>query len=373
MNHPPTSLVGLGRGPVFCCRKSQVFLLNRESNPDIRALLEPLRRLHERVRDSVIAACETSAIEDLSRVDEDVDAGDTIYAIDRVSEDVLIELFETEIAGIAPLILVGEGLPDDSIVLPRGTSERDALWRVIVDPIDGTRELMYQKRSAWILTGVAPNLGDETSLQDISLAVQTEIPTLKQHLCDSLWAFQGAGAQAERYNRLSGERALIQLKPSSAKSIRHGFASVSRFFPGLREELAAIDEEIVRGALGDVQPGKAHCFEDQYLSSGGQLYELMSGRDRFIADLRPLMHPLLKLRGLAPGICCHPYDVCTELIARELGVIVTDARGGNLRVPLDVETNVAWAGYANRSIQREIEPLLQGALASRGLLAADLS
>jgi len=45
-------------------------------------LLEPLRRLHERVRDSVIAACETSAIEDLSRVDEDVDAEPLAAALD---------------------------------------------------------------------------------------------------------------------------------------------------------------------------------------------------------------------------------------------------------------------------------------------------
>jgi len=129
----------------------------------------------------------------------------------------------------------------------------------------------------------------------------------------------------------------------------------------------------VRGALGDVQPGKAHCFEDQYLSSGGQLYELMSGHDRFIADLRPLMEPLLNRRGLTLGICCHPYDLCTELIAREMGVIVTDARGETLRAPLDVETNIAWAGYANSYIRQEIEPLLQRALAYRGLLDAALS
>jgi fructose-1,6-bisphosphatase/inositol monophosphatase family enzyme len=342
--------------------------LSKESITDISVLLAPLRRLHERVRDSVIAACEQAALEDLARVDDDVAEGDTIYAIDRVSETMLIELFESEIAPIAPLILIGEGLPDRGIVLPKGTPESDAVWRVIVDPIDGTRELMYQKRSAWILTGVAPNRGDETNFQDIVLAVQTEIPTIKQTLSDSLWAFRGSGAHAERYDRLSGERRLVRLKPSSSRTIRHGFASVSRFFPGAREELAAIDEEIVRGALGDVERGKAHCFEDQYLSSGGQLYELMSGHDRFIADLRPLMEPLLKRRGLALGICCHPYDLCTELIAREMGVIVTDSRGEALRAPLDIKTNVAWAGYANGHIQQEIEPLLQLALASRGLL-----
>ena len=321
----------------------------------------------------MIAACQEAAFEDLARVDDDYAEGDTIYGIDRISENVLIALFETEIATIAPLILSGEGLPDGQVVLPRGASQAEAVWRIIVDPIDGTRELMYQKRSAWILTGVAPNRGAATGIQDITLAVQTEIPTLKQHLCDSLWALRGSGAHAERFDRLSGERRAIRLKPSSAKSIRHGFASVSRFFPGAREVLAAIDEEIVRSALGEVQQGKAHCFEDQYLSSGGQLYELMSGRDRFIADLRPLMEPLLKRRGEALGICCHPYDLCTELIARETGVIVTDAWGEILQAPLDVKTNIAWAGYANDDIRMEIEPHLQRALASRGLLATDLS
>jgi len=226
---------------------------------------------------------------------------------------------------------------------------------------------MYQKRSAWVLTGVAPNRGSETNFQDIALAVQTEIPLLKQHLCDSLWGHRGGGAHAERYNRLTGERRPLPLRPSRARSIRHGFAGLARFFPGAREELAAIDEEIVRGALGDVKHGKAHCFEDQYLSTGGQLYELMAGHDRFIADLRPLMEPVLRRRGLSLGICCHPYDLCTELIAREVGVIVTDARGAALRAPLNVEADIAWVGYANSDIRAEIEPLLQKALKQRGL------
>jgi hypothetical protein len=30
---------------------------------------------------------------------------------------------------------------------------------MIVDPIDGTRNIMYNKRSAWILSGIAPNTG----------------------------------------------------------------------------------------------------------------------------------------------------------------------------------------------------------------------
>ena len=57
-------------------------------------------------------------------------------------------------------------------------------------------------------------------------------------------------------------------------------------------------------------------------------------------------------------LCCHPYDVCTELIARECGVIVTDESGGPLRSPLDVHFPVNWIGYANQTIQRQIEPTL---------------
>jgi hypothetical protein len=142
---------------------------------------------------------------------------------------------------------------------------------------------------------------------------------------------------------------------------------VARFFPGAREELAAIDEEIILGALGPVQEGKAHCFEDQYICTGGQLYELIAGHDRFVADLRPLVEQILRARGLSLGICCHPYDLATELIAREAGVIVTDTSGAPLQAPLDLEADVAWVGYANRKIQAQIEPLLHQALRSRRL------
>jgi hypothetical protein len=332
------------------------------------ALLAPLRYLHERVRDEVVTACEHALLEDLARVDDDVSEGDTIYAVDRVSEELLLEFFEREIAPQAPLVLIAEGIEDGRVVLPRGASEAEAVWRIIVDPIDGTRGLMYQKRSAWVLSGVAPNRGPETSLQDIVLALQTEIPLVKQHLSDVLWCVRGQGVHARRFNRLTRESQPLRLRPSRSPSIRHGFAGLARFFPGAREELAAIDEEVVRGALGDVEPGKAHCFEDQYSSSGGQLYELLAGHDRFIADLRPLMEPVLRRRGLASGICCHPYDMCTELIARESGVIVTDERGELLNSPLTVDADVAWCGYANQHIREQIEPLLQHALQSRGLL-----
>jgi fructose-1,6-bisphosphatase/inositol monophosphatase family enzyme len=337
------------------------------SKSDIRLLIDPIKRLHRKIRDAVVESCERSALEELSAVARE-EEGDTIYEVDRVSEELLVEFFDREVATTTPIVLIAEGLETGQVVLPRGTSEDEAIWRIIVDPIDGTRGLMYQKRSAWILTGVAPNKGPDTSLRDIEFAIQTELPLVKQHLSDSAWAIRGEGVQAERFNRLTGEYVPLTLKPSASKTIAHGYAQISRFFPGARDELAAIDEEIVLGALGPVQPDKAHCFEDQYTSSGGQLYELMSGHDRFNADLRPLMNKLLAQRGIVMGICCHPYDVCTELIARQVGVIVTDENGEPLNAKLSVAPNITWIGYANAAIREQIEPLLRQALTRRGML-----
>jgi len=100
----------------------------------------------------------------------------------------------------------------------------------------------YQKRSGWILTGVAPNCGSDTNLQDIVLALQTEIPLVKQHLSDTLWCVRGKGVHAERFNRLTSESQPITLTPSRSRTIRHGFAQISRFSL-VREELR-IDEEV---------------------------------------------------------------------------------------------------------------------------------
>ena len=104
-----------------------------------------------------------------------------------------------------PCLLVAEGLGvDGRRMLPDGTPERAAEIVALVDPIDGTRGLMYQKRPAWILTGIAPYRGGGETLADICLAVQTEIPLVKQHLCDTLWAVAGEGARAERFDLCHG-------------------------------------------------------------------------------------------------------------------------------------------------------------------------
>jgi hypothetical protein len=334
--------------------------------PEADALLDALREIHARIRDTVVAACETTAVERMA-LPVGEDAGDTIFAIDRVSEEALLTEFEA-LARRWPMVLIAEGLGNDGrAVLTPGGDPAAAVVRIIVDPIDGTRGLMYQKRPGWILTGVAPNLGEATTLADIVLALQTEIPLIKQHLSDSLWAQalpDGSYVMGtERWDRIHQTAHPLAVHPTGATTIAQGFGNISRFFPGTRGVLATIDDEIVAELLGPPPPNRVHAFEDQYICTGGQLYELMAGHDRWVADLRPLVWARQSTRGL----CCHPYDLCSELVARAHGVIVTDALGQALRAPLDVDADIAWIGYANPALRASVEPALTGALARHDL------
>jgi len=335
---------------------------------DEPALLQAIKAIHEAIRAEVMAASARTSSDDMAAV-TGKQAGDVIYAIDRVTDRVLLDRFAA-LAKNWPCVLVAEGLGvSGRRVLPDGTPESAAEIVAVVDPIDGTRGLMYQKRSAWILTGVAPYRGGGETLADISLAVQTEIPLVKQHLADTLWAVTGEGARAERADLVAGSRAPLALRPSRATTIAHGFGGLAKFFAGSRAELAAIDDAVVRRLLGDGgDQGDPLVFDDEYLSSAGQLYELMVGHDRWTADIRPLLQPARRAAGRAPIFCAHPYDLACELIAREAGVVVTDPRGARLAAPLDVTSDVAWLGFANAGLARSVGGALTEELRARGLL-----
>ena len=329
-------------------------------------LLARIRAIHASIRERVVASCEQQAIEQLSAIVAQ-QAGDTIFALDRVSEEVLVAEF-TILGRERSFVLIAEGLGEDGVrVFPDGITADEAELRIIIDPIDGTRGIVYQKRSAWILTGVALNRGPQTSLADIELAVQTEIPLLKQHLSDCYWAVAGQGASGERFNRVLGTREPLQPHPSRAETIMYGFGNIARFVPGGRAEMAAIDDEVVERLLGPVQPGQAQCFEDQYICTGGQLAELLAGHDRWLADLRALVDERARKQGNTLGLTCHPYDLCTELIAREAGLRVTDINGARLAAPLDVESGVSWLGCANEHLYAQVAPVLRTVLQQHGL------
>jgi hypothetical protein len=332
---------------------------------DSKGVVERLKEFQKIVREQVIRSRSATGMHQVQRAS----AADTIYQIDTVVEP-LLEDFCREWSKKTPLVLIAEGIegPDGREgvkVFPEGTREQDAEIRLIVDPIDGTRGIMYDKRPAWALAGVAPNLGDMTALRDIEVAVMTELPTTKMGRADVLWATKGRGAQGVRVELSNLEESPLRLAPSTSHRIDHGFAMISNFFPGTKVMASELMEHLVANLVGPADVTKATVFDDQYISTGGQFYELIVGHDRFNADLRPLFY---RAQKQPEGLCCHPYDCATLLVAEEAGVIVTDGEGKPLNGPLDVTTGIAWVAYANDALRLRIEPLLRAYLENVGAL-----
>ena len=315
------------------------------------------------VREMIVHSRKQGGLNEVSRAS----AADTIYKIDT-EVDPLLEEFCQDWARETPLILVAEGLEDEKGVevdfrtFPSGTHPEDCAIRLLVDPIDGTREIMYDKRAAWALAGVAPNKGPATRLRDIEVAVMTELPTSKMGHADVLWAIKGRGTQAKRFDLSNGSEEDLKISPSKADGINHGFSSITNFFPGTKVLAGEIMEYLANHLIGPADVTRATVYEDQYISTGGQFYEVIVGHDRFNADLRPLMY---KIQGQPEGLCCHPYDCATWLIAEEAGVVLTDGLGNPMDGPLDVTTGMSWAIFANRELQKAIEPLLTKFLKDR--------
>jgi fructose-1,6-bisphosphatase/inositol monophosphatase family enzyme len=314
--------------------------------------------LQDHIRDTVVAARSRHA-DDFAKVAA-VTAADTIYQVDKISEEAILHWFERHWPKAWPVELVMEGIEDDAPeTFPRGTPVTKTLFKCILDPIDGTRGLMYDKRSAWILAGLAPQRGRKTHLGDLVVAAMTELPTSKQWRADQLSAVRGGGPKgivAEAVDVRTGERTKLPFRPSQATNFQHGFASFARFFPDGKAFTAQIEEELWReldAAGSGVSP---LIFDDQYISTGGQLYELLVGHDRMIGDLRPLVFAKL---GLKTSLVCHPYDICTALILQEAGGLVESPDGKPLKVRLDTTSPVAWIAYANATLAKQVRPVLR--------------
>ncbi|MFO1452342.1 MAG: inositol monophosphatase [Opitutaceae bacterium] len=324
-----------------------------------------LCELHDHLRESVVRARRRQ----LARFAEvsGVTSADTIYHVDRISETAVKAWFARHWPRAWPVHLVMEGLEDGGALttFPPGLSLSEVALTCILDPIDGTRGLMHDKRSAWILTGLAARpKGREPHLGDIRVGVMTELPTSKQEQSDQFSAVRGQGVMGRRWLGEGRRPRPLLIRPSRARDFEHGFVSFARFFPEAKTWLADLEENLWKdlGLWG--KDGGARVFEDQYISTGGQLYELMVGHDRMVADLRPQAFTALNLP--ASGLSCHPYDICTAFLLEEVGGIVETPEGKPLRSPLDTTTPVAWVGYANAHLARQVRPVLRALLARRG-------
>ncbi|MEY3774376.1 MAG: hypothetical protein RLZZ129_1156 [Verrucomicrobiota bacterium] len=323
------------------------------------AQLEKARKLlcalQDHIRDTLVTARAKSGASFANIAA--VTAADTIYQVDKITEDAIFHWFERHWPKAWPVQLIMEGVEDgDEVTFPRGTPVAKTICKCILDPIDGTRNLMYDKRSAWALAALAPQRGEKNTLADITVAAMTELSTSKMWRSDQLSAVRGQGVKARAFDLRTRRWAALMVRPSQATDFKHGFASIARFFPEGKALMAALEEELWDELYGLGSSSSPLVFDDQYIATGGQLYELVIGHDRMLGDLRPLAHAKL---GLQSSLVCHPYDICTALILQEAGGIVEAPDGKPLRAPLDTTSAIAWMGYANSVLAKKVRPVLR--------------
>src|SRR6185503_12768082 len=126
-----------------------------------------------------------------------------------------------------------------------GSNGASIRYRLIVDPIDGTRGLMYDKRSAWFLAAVANDRGEETTLADTFASVMVELPPSKQCWSDVFTTISGQPIVAFRQHTQNGKRRALSVQPSTATTLKDGYTQVSNFFPGTKLLASELMERIV--------------------------------------------------------------------------------------------------------------------------------
>ncbi len=287
-------------------------------------------------------------------------AGDVTFALDQATEAAVDAWFERT-AGDGPLSLLTED---------RGWRHRGPQGaldsfdhggpRVVVDPVDGTRQLMADLRSAWTVIAACGPGAETPCLSDVHYGLCAELSDSRAASYRVLSAQRGAGARLELRHLESDE--LLDERPLQVDGDDrpdHGYFSFFRYTPSLRPALAETEAHFFARLAEHEGADVRSCYDDQYISNGGQLVLLSLGTYRLIADLRAE----LAARHATPSTTSKPYDCAGAiLIARAAGCVLTDAGSGPLDFPLDAETPVSFIGWANRATAARLGPHLEGVL-----------
>lgn len=302
------------------------------------------------------AARDASGLGGLSAV-QGTGAGDVTFGIDVVAE-AEVERWLGEQDG--PLSLLTEDAGWTHAAGQGGFAHGGP--RVAVDPIDGTRHLMHDHRPAWaIVSGAGPGDG-QPRYRDLEFGVLTEIPDSRGGRGRELCAVRGAGALAREVDVQSGEATpWRRLRTDDELRLDRGYFPFFGFEPAGRARAQALASATFErlAAAGHIDPRSV--LDDQYCSSGGQLALLALGTYRAAIDARVDLG-----RAMSPPMqTAKPYDIAGALlVAEEAGCALLRPGGAPLDFPMDTETAVDFAAYANAATRDAMAPAVAAALSS---------
>ncbi|MDF1838254.1 MAG: hypothetical protein P1V35_10320 [Planctomycetota bacterium] len=228
--------------------------------------------------------------------------------------------------------------------------------QVVVDPIDGTRHLMFELRPAWTVIGVAGPGSKPANQARIEFGLVAEIPTPQAGWARELEAIKGQGCQLRETPLLGQEgRPPRALSTIDDARVDHGYFPFFAYHPDVRPASHSLAQKFFHRLARFEDARIEHCYDDQYIASGGQLALLALGQYTMVADLRPrLLDP--EGRGTQ---CAKPYDLSgAVLCATEAGCRVCDLDGNPLDMPLDTQTPVGFLGFAGPRTRDRLMPHL---------------
>lgn len=338
-----------------------------QDSPALLAAAQDLvLRVRQAVHGAVCAAAERGETASLSReVAQGV--GDTTFAMDVCAERA-IEAWMDEQARRGPLSVLTEDAgwrhrgPDGAGGWRELSDFAHGGPRFVVDPIDGTRNLMADLRSAWCVVAVCGPGANQPHLRDAIVGVVGELPDSRARAARMLSAIRGQHARIEQH--ALHDQALEWRRPlrvDGEARVDRGYFPFFRYLPSERAQLARVEAAFFARLARLEGAQERSCFDDQYISNSGQLVLLALGTYRMICDLRAHLATQAGRETLAS----KPYDSAGAIVvAREAGCVLEDAEGGRLDFPLDAVTRVSFVGWHNLATKERLAPHLAAALAS---------
>jgi len=288
-------------------------------------------------------------------------AGDLTYAIDEGTELVAAR-WMARLAATEPLSLFTED-HGWKHVSDSGSGFDHGGPRIVLDPIDGTRNLMLDLRSAWTEIAWCAAGPSEPRSTEVAASLLAELPGERAASFRVLEA--GPQGPATLELRRVDDGALIERRDLVADpdddQLEHRVLSFFRYEPRWRPLIASIEAAFFERVESHEGVDPRHCFDDQYISNAGQLALLAMGQYRFVCDLRAF----LATRQGKAAVTSKPYDLAGAVhLARAAGCVVEAPDGTALDFPLDATTPVSYVGYANERIAQRLRPHLAHALAA---------
>ncbi|MFT5052316.1 MAG: fructose-1,6-bisphosphatase/inositol monophosphatase family enzyme [Chlamydiales bacterium] len=344
-----------------------------DTNLDYERFWTPhLEDLAERIRHAARSAMASAhASGQLEHVDRPIGqgAGDVTFGLDEPTEQVLSAWLE-ERAREAPISLMTEdaGWRHRGPAPPGANTTRELPGfdhggpRIAVDPIDGTRNLMADLRSAWTVISFCAPGPTQPEYADVSLGLVGEIPDSRAALYRTVKAMRGAGCTLRTdplQEEVGSRTATSPLVSDADDRADNGYFPFFSYMHDQRPAMAAVQADFFARLARDEGANVRSCYDDQYISNAGQLVLLALGTYRMIVDARAW----IARRDGMTTIASKPYDVAGALLcAEEAGCVLRSLDGEALAFPIDTETAVGFVGFANAGTYSRLWRHLDGAL-----------